>query len=71
MGSDGSLYVDTNETPAVITTDARDVEVTLKVSKDVVEDILAKKQDPRMAFMTGKLKVEGSMGSAMKLTSIL
>jgi putative sterol carrier protein len=28
-------------------------------------------QDPTLAFMMGKLKVEGSMGLAMKLNSII
>jgi len=44
-----------------------DAEVTLTASRDVFEGILNGDVNPATAFMTGKLKVDGSMGVAMQL----
>lgn len=43
--------------------------VTIKIED--LADILDKKLNPQMAFMTGKLKVKGDMGLALKLGTIL
>ncbi|WP_108501586.1 SCP2 sterol-binding domain-containing protein [Paracoccus indicus] len=42
-------------------------EVTLTASRDTFEGILNGDINPATAFMTGKLKVDGSMGVAMQL----
>lgn len=46
----------------------RDAIVTTKAS--VLQDIAAGKQDVVMAFMTGKIKVEGNVGKAALLKDI-
>lgn len=48
-----------------------DADVTLIASADTFMGIVEGNVNPTMAFMTGKLKVEGSMGLAMKLASAL
>jgi len=48
-----------------------EAEVTLTAEADVFRSILDGDINPTMAFMTGKLKVDGSMGLAMKLGSVL
>ncbi len=40
-------------------------------SVDVFKAILDGEMNPTMAFMTGKLSVDGSMGLAMKLAAVL
>jgi len=44
---------------------------TVIVSKDDFEKLAKGKLDPTMAFMTGKLKVNGDMSVAMKLQPLL
>lgn len=46
-------------------------DVTLTASTDTFRAILEGRLNPTTAFMTGKLAVDGSMGLAMKLGSVL
>jgi putative sterol carrier protein len=48
-----------------------DADVTLTATADVFRAILEGEQNPTTAFMTGKLAVDGDMGMAMKLSSVL
>ena len=46
-------------------------QVTLTASAEVFEQLLAGDLSAASAFMTGKLTVDGSMGLAMKLGTVL
>ena len=48
-----------------------DTDVTLKADADTFQSIMEGDLDPTAAFMTGKLTVDGDMGMAMKLGSVL
>ena len=48
-----------------------EADVTLTASADVFEQLLAGDLSAASAFMTGKLTVDGSMGLAMKLGTVL
>lgn len=48
-----------------------EADVTLSASADTFKAIFAGDLNPTAAFMTGKLTVDGNMGMAMKLSSIL
>jgi len=48
-----------------------DADVTLIASEAVFRAILDGNQNPAMAFMTGKLKVDGSSMRALKVSEIL
>ncbi|MCX7287686.1 MAG: SCP2 sterol-binding domain-containing protein [Rhodobacterales bacterium] len=48
-----------------------EADVTLTAEADVFRAILDGDMGATMAFMSGKLKVDGSMGLAMKLGSVL
>lgn len=46
-------------------------DVTLSADVDTFQGILSGDTNPTSAFMTGKLSVDGDMGLAMKLASVL
>lgn len=48
-----------------------EADVTLTADADVFRAILEGDMGATMAFMSGKLKVDGSMGHALKLGSVL
>ena len=48
-----------------------DTDVTLTASAETFEGMLSGDVNPTMAFMQGKLKIDGSMSDAMKLASVL
>jgi len=70
FGSD-HLFVDGTKLPATLTHDDADADCTLIITAENLAAILHGTLDPTMAFMTGKLKVTGSTGIAMKLASVL
>jgi len=48
-----------------------EADVTLTAAAEVFQGILTGDMNPTMAFMTGKLSVDGNMGLAMKLGAAL
>jgi len=67
----GVVYIDGNATPPNVSNDDKDADCTLKMDFSDFSDLIDRKLDGMTAFMTGKLKIEGDMGVAMKLQSIL
>ena len=48
-----------------------EADCTIRASAENFERLLAGKQNPMTAYMTGKIKVSGDMGAAMKLKSLM
>ncbi len=76
LGDDGAILWDGTETPAAIETldsdgAAPEADTTLRLGIEDFGKLLAGDLDPTLAYMTGKLKIEGSMGVAMKLSAML
>ncbi|MCP1200392.1 SCP2 sterol-binding domain-containing protein [Notoacmeibacter sp. MSK16QG-6] len=65
-GSDGVMVIDGNE----VTTDDKPADCTITMEKSDLEDMIAGDLDATQAFMSGKLKVDGDMGVAMKLQQL-
>ncbi|MEL6508916.1 MAG: SCP2 sterol-binding domain-containing protein [Pseudomonadota bacterium] len=64
---EGSIMIDENGVRA----GDDDADVTLTADTETFKAILDGEQNPTAAFMTGKLSVDGDMGAAMKLASVL
>ena len=45
-------------------------DATISTTADTFEKIVAGEQNPTTAYMTGKLKLKGDMGAAMKLQKL-
>ncbi|MEL7118121.1 MAG: SCP2 sterol-binding domain-containing protein [Bacteroidota bacterium] len=55
----------------VVHTDNQQADCTIKVSKDNLVKVMNGSLNPMMAFMTGKVKVDGDMSVAMKLQNLV
>ena len=67
----GVVYIDGNQSPPSVRNDDKAADCTIKMDFGDFTDLIGGKLDGMTAFMTGKLKIEGDMGVAMKLQSIL
>jgi putative sterol carrier protein len=71
LGDDGVIFWDGTGTPPVIDNTRREAETTIAISLEDLEKLIAGTLNATMAYMTGKLKIQGSMGVAMKLGELL
>lgn len=71
FGGDGVVRIDDAAKPAVVDNQDLPVDCAVKVTMNDFLEIAAGKQNAQMAFMMGKLKVEGDMSVAMQLGKIL
>ncbi|WP_420347298.1 SCP2 sterol-binding domain-containing protein [Pelagibius sp.] len=74
LGEEGAILWDGKETPAEIApveVNGIEADTTLRISPDQLGNLIDGSLDPTLAYMTGKLKIEGSMGVAMKLATML
>ena len=59
--ADGAVTVDEGDTGG---------DCTISTSAEVFDKIVAGQQNPTAAYMSGKLKIKGDMGAAMKLQKL-
>ena len=71
VGDDEFLMLDATQVPNVVTNDDGEADCTLKIALDDFLSMIQGELDGTTAFMTGKLKIEGDMGIAMKLQGVL
>lgn len=69
----GKILVDATGYEVVVTAnpDDEDAETTLVLSPENMQKLMAGELNPMVAFTMGKLKVFGSKGVALKLSSLL
>jgi putative sterol carrier protein len=71
FGNDGFVRIDDKVSPAIVDNNDGAVDCTIKVAMADFMEIANGKQNAQMAFMMGKLKIDGDMSVALSLGSIL
>jgi putative sterol carrier protein len=66
----GQWMVDVDNGAITVAEGGGDADVTISTSQETFEKIIAGEQNPTSAYMTGKLKIKGDMGAAMKLQKL-
>lgn len=69
-GGEGVVYLDGSSDPNVVSNADQAADCTVTVDFQDFNDLLSGSLNPMGAFMTGKLKIDGDMGVAMKLSSL-
>ena len=76
-GIEGSIKFEIEGTGAIridesgASLDDGDADCTITAEADIFQDLLAGNLNPTSAFMSGKISIDGDMGMAMKLGSLL
>src|SRR5689334_25418579 len=71
LGDDGTIYWDGAGTEARIANEEGDADTTIGISADDLGKMIEGSLNPTLAYMTGRLKVSGSMGVALKISQLL
>ena len=66
----GQWHVEVDEGTVSVKEGGGDADVTISASQETFERIIAGEQNPTSAYMTGKIKIKGDMGAAMKLQKL-
>jgi putative sterol carrier protein len=67
----GVVLIDATETPAKVSNDDGEADCTIRLSQDRLEQLIDGRMSPTLAYTLGQIKVDGSLGVAMKLASLL
>jgi putative sterol carrier protein len=67
---EGQWLVKVADGAITVTPGDGEADATISTSGETFEKIVSGEQNPTTAYMTGKLKIKGDMGAAMKLQKI-
>ena len=68
---DEQVYLDGTGDANTVSTEDKDADCTVEIAKEDFAALLSGDLNPMSAFMSGKIKVKGDMGVAMKLQGLL
>ncbi|MEL6671701.1 MAG: SCP2 sterol-binding domain-containing protein [Bacteroidota bacterium] len=69
-GGEGAVFLDGSGADNTVSNDDKDADCTVNIDFQDFADMLSGELNPMNAFMGGKMKIEGDMGVAMKLSSL-
>ncbi|WP_334176906.1 SCP2 sterol-binding domain-containing protein [Pseudoxanthobacter sp.] len=67
----GSIFVDATGGKAAVSSGGGEADTVLKLKSDNLMKLIEGRLSPMIAFSTGRLRVQGSQGVALKLASLL
>jgi putative sterol carrier protein len=67
---EGQWLVTVNDGSIGVTEGGGEADATIETGAETFQKIVAGEQNPTTAYMTGKLKIKGDMGAAMKLQKL-
>ena len=71
LGEDGVISVDGTTNPPTLGHEAIEADCTIRFTAADMEMMMEGALNPMLAYTMGKLKVDGSLGVAMKVASLL
>jgi putative sterol carrier protein len=71
IDGEGVILVDATQMPATLSNDDGEADCTIRLSEDRLAQLIEGRLSPTLAYTLGQIKVEGSLGVAMKLASLL
>jgi putative sterol carrier protein len=66
----GQWKVDVDDGKVTVTEGGGDADAVITAAEETFQKIVAGELNPTSAYMTGKLKIKGDMGAAMKLQKL-
>ena len=66
----GKWKVDVSEGKVSVSEGGEEADAVISTSEETFDKIASGEQNPTSAYMTGKLKVKGDMGAAMRLQKL-
>lgn len=71
IDGEGSVIADGTQSPTAVSIGDGDADVTISADADTFAEMMSGDLDPTSAYMGGRLRIDGDMGMAMKLASLL
>jgi putative sterol carrier protein len=71
IDGEGVILVDATSTPVTVSHDDAEADCTIRLTEDRLAQLIDGRLSPTLAYTLGQIKVEGSLGVAMKLASLL
>ena len=70
FGDEGVIYIDGKSTPNSVTNEDRESQIVISFTPETLTRILDKQLNPKVALMTGKMKLRGDLRIAMRLDKV-
>ncbi|HMQ48685.1 MAG TPA: SCP2 sterol-binding domain-containing protein [Saprospiraceae bacterium] len=69
--TEGTVFIDSSGDTTVVTNEDKEADCTITTSLATINALRKGEMNPMMAMMSGKIKISGDMGLAMKLSSLI